>query len=172
MIIKARQYLNKNGLIALYYSFIYPYQIYCNHLWGCIYKSSLKKVVTLQNKIVRIITCSKPRDSSQPLYEQLKILKLWDINKYLIGRFMFRYCNGQIPRLFDSFISRNHDFHEHNTRISGHFHIISVKSDLNKTGIRYRGAVIWNTILHHDFNLESSEAVFVKLLKKILYDLP
>ena len=85
---------------------------------------------------------------------------------------MFRYCNGQIPRLFDSFFSRNHDFHEHNTRISGHFHIISVKSDLSKTGIRYRGAVIWNTILHHGINHESSEAVFVKLLKKILYDLP
>ena len=172
MIIKARQYLNKKGLIALYYSFIYPYLIYCNHIWGCTYKSSLKKLVTLQNKIVRIITCSKPRDSSQPLYEQLKILKLSDINKYLIGRFMFRYCNGQIPRLFDSFFFRNHDFHEHNTRISGHFHIISVKSDLSKTGIRYRGAVIWNTILHHGINHESSEAVFVKLLKKILYDLP
>ena len=85
---------------------------------------------------------------------------------------MFRYCNGQIPRLFDSFFSRNHDFHEHNTRISGHFHIISVKSDLSKTGIRYRGAVIWNTILHHGINHESAEAVFVKLLKKIVYDLP
>ena len=81
MIIKARQYLNKNGLIALYCSFIYPYLIYCNYIWGCIYKI--------------LITCSKPSDSSQSLYEQLKILKLSDINKYRIGRFMFRYCNGQ-----------------------------------------------------------------------------
>ena len=62
-----------------------------------------------------------------------------------------------------SFFSRNHDFHKQNTRISGHFHIISVKSDLSKTGIRYRGAVIWNTILHHGINHESSEAVFVKV---------
>ena len=118
------------------------------------------------------MTCSKPRVNSQPLYEQLKILKLSDINKYLIGRFMFRYCNGQIPRLFDSFFYRNHDFQEHNTRISGHFHIISVKSDLCKTGIRYRGAVNWNTILHHGINHDSSKTVFVKLLKNILYDLP
>ena len=43
MIIKAGQYLNKKGLIALYYSFIYPYLIHCNHIWECIYKSSLKK---------------------------------------------------------------------------------------------------------------------------------
>ena len=129
LIIKARQYLNKNGLVALYYSFINPYLIYWNHIWGCTYKSYIEKLVTLSNKVVRIITCSKPMDSSQPLYEQLEIFKLSDINKYLIDRFMFRYCNGQMPRLFDSFFSRNHDFHQHNTRISGHFHIISVKSD-------------------------------------------
>ena len=31
IIIKARQYLNKIGIISLYYSFIYPYLTYCNH---------------------------------------------------------------------------------------------------------------------------------------------
>ena len=43
-----------------------------------------------------MLTCfsrNKPRDSFQPVYEQLKILKLSDINKYLTGRVMFRYCN-------------------------------------------------------------------------------
>ena len=38
MIIKARQYLNKKGLIALYYSFIYPYLIYCDHILGVLIK--------------------------------------------------------------------------------------------------------------------------------------
>ena len=52
MVIKARQYFIKNGLIVLYYSFIYPYLIYCNHIWGCTYKNYPKKIVTLQNKIV------------------------------------------------------------------------------------------------------------------------
>ena len=62
---------------------------------GVFIDDKLNWKVTLQNKIVPILTCSKPRDSSQSLYEQLKILKLSDINKYRIGRFMFRYCNGQ-----------------------------------------------------------------------------
>ena len=39
MIIKARQYLNKQGMLSLYYSFIYPYLTYCNHIWGSTYKS-------------------------------------------------------------------------------------------------------------------------------------
>ena len=39
IIIKARQYLNKSGLMYLYYSFIYPYLTYCNHIWGATYKT-------------------------------------------------------------------------------------------------------------------------------------
>ena len=41
MIIKARQYLNKQGMLSLYYSFIYPYITYCIHIWGSTYKTSL-----------------------------------------------------------------------------------------------------------------------------------
>ena len=32
MIIKARNNLNKKGLITLYYSFVYPYLSHCNHI--------------------------------------------------------------------------------------------------------------------------------------------
>ena len=34
MMIKAKQYLQKEALVTLYYSFIYPYFTYCNHIWG------------------------------------------------------------------------------------------------------------------------------------------
>ena len=56
MIIKAGNYLNKNGLMALYYSFVYPYLMYCNHIWGSTYKTNLRRLVILQNKVVRLIS--------------------------------------------------------------------------------------------------------------------
>ena len=31
---KARSYLKRNALVNLYYSFIYPYLIYCIEAWG------------------------------------------------------------------------------------------------------------------------------------------
>ena len=34
MIIKARNYLNRKGLLTLYYTFVYPNLAYCNHIWG------------------------------------------------------------------------------------------------------------------------------------------
>ena len=97
MIIKARNHLNENGLVNSYYSFIYPYLTYCNHIWGSTYKTNLQKLVILQNKVVRIISHVKSRISAEPLYDQLRIMQFLDINKYLIGRFMYKYHTGKVP---------------------------------------------------------------------------
>ena len=61
--------------MALYYSFVYPYLMYCNHIWGSTYKTNLRRFVILQNKVVRIISHVKPRNSAGPLYKALNIIK-------------------------------------------------------------------------------------------------
>ena len=76
MIIEARQYLNKSGLMSLYYSFIYPYHTYCNHIWGATYKTRLKRLVMLQNKAARILSYAGNRTSSDPLYKKWILWKL------------------------------------------------------------------------------------------------
>ena len=57
MIIKARNYLNRKGLLTLYYTLVYPYLTYFNHIWGNIYQSNSKRLCVLQSKIVH--SCSK-----------------------------------------------------------------------------------------------------------------
>ena len=34
MVLKTRRYLTKTAKMTSYYSFIYPYLTYCNHIWG------------------------------------------------------------------------------------------------------------------------------------------
>ena len=162
MIIKARDYLNKDGLLALYNAFIYPYITYCNHIWGATYKSNLTRLVTLQNKIVRIICHVKPRESYKPCYQSLGILPFDMINHHLIGCFMYRFCIGKVPFLFDSFFIKNSELYNYNTRTADHLHVPIVKSDLGKTGIRYRGVIVWNEILKDGVDPDVSEAVFKK----------
>ena len=50
VILKARKTLNKSVLLNLYYSFAYPYFIYCNHVWGNTYPTNLNKMFVLQKK--------------------------------------------------------------------------------------------------------------------------
>ena len=168
MLIKARQYLNKQGLISLYYSFIYPYLTYCNHIWGSTYKTSLKRLTTLQNKAVKIIAHARWRASCDPIYKHLNIMKLAHINTYLIGRFMFRIFIGKVPESLTSLFKKNSDYHSYSTRIADLYHVPCVKLDLSKTGIKYRGTSIWNLIALEEINLEVSEAVFKKNLIRML----
>ena len=85
---------------------------------------------------------------------------------------MVRYCNNKLPVLFNSYFEYNCDYHNYNTRSAEHFHTPQIKSDLAKTGIKYRGAIIWNAILNHGIHADTFESIFVKSLKQIVDILP
>ena len=78
---KARKKLYKSTLISLYYSFSYPYFIYCDHVWRQNYPSCLERRSLIQKKLVRIITYSPFRARTEPLYFANKIwmLVIWVI---------------------------------------------------------------------------------------------
>ena len=66
------------------------------------YPSNLKKLISLQNKVVKMIGGGKMRDSSTQFYSELKILKLIDLHKLEIGvivhaqlqnKLFFKLCN-------------------------------------------------------------------------------
>ena len=128
----------------------------------------MQRLVTLQNRIVKIISHAKARDSSHPLYTQLGIMKFSYLNTYLIARSMFRYAKASVPDSFGSLFQKTSECHNHETRSADHFHIPAVTSDLGKTGIRFRGAIIWNAVLSNNVNTDVSEAVYVKFLKRLI----
>ena len=87
IIAKARTKLHKSSLISLYYSFAFPYFIYCNHVWENTYKTNLESIVRVQKKLVRIITCSPYRAHTEPLMAANNLLSVTDINVYMTCMF-------------------------------------------------------------------------------------
>ena len=128
---KARKFLKKESLLSLYYSFIYPYLIYCNHVWGNACKSYLKTLVVLQKKVVRIIAGVQPMIHTESLFIQINLLTCENLNVYLIGRLMHRIYNGKTDT-FQSLFERNEEIHNHDTRQKEHYHIPSCKTNLGK----------------------------------------
>ena len=76
--------------MVLCYSFVYLYLMYCTHIWGSTYKTTPRRLVILQNKVVRIISDVKPRNSAGPLYKALNIMKCEDINIQI--KYGLPYC--------------------------------------------------------------------------------
>ena len=53
---KVRPYLCTGTLRNLYFSFIYPYLIYCNDVWGNACSTHIGPIIKLQKRAVRTIT--------------------------------------------------------------------------------------------------------------------
>ena len=113
---------------------------------------------------VRIITFSGYRDHTDPLFYELGLLEIFEINKYVLGKFMYRWYTKQIPCLFNSLFQTVRGVHEYDTRQSCHLHIPIVKTNLGKCKLSYNGTVLWNNTLKANINPETSEAVFAKAL--------
>ena len=165
MMTKAKRALNKNALITLYYSFVYPYFTYCNQVWGCTYDTNLGGLFVLQKRVIRVISNINRRQSTRNIFPELGILEFTKVNLYLTCRFMFRWHHGDIPKLFHECFQLNSDVHDYFTRQSDHLHVPKVKSNLSQFSIRYRGATVWNAALKLKINPNTSEAVFAKTIK-------
>ena len=102
MIIKAKYYLNKNALLTLYYSFVYPYFTYCNHVWGCTSYQSWQSI-PITDKLIRIISNTRKREPISHTFDELGIIEFVKVNLYLTCRFMFRWFNRNVPIMFHHF---------------------------------------------------------------------
>ena len=165
VIIKARKYLNKDTMLSLYYSFIYPYLTYCNQVWGNTYKTYIEKIIIQQKRAIRIIAGVPRFHPTDPLFSEMKLLKFMYINKYLVGRLMFRIHNHELENIFSDFFTVNNELHTHDTRQALHYHIPSPKTNLGKSCLRYHGAVIWNKIIAMKISTKTSDFVFSRNLK-------
>jgi len=57
------------------------------------------------------------------LFNKLKVLTLFDINKLQTVCFMFKVFNQQLPNYFNDLFIPNSDIHNYNTRQGSDFHI-------------------------------------------------
>ena len=153
--------LRSESLECLYYSFIYPYMVYCNQFWGSAYKTGIEPLFILQKRAVRIILGVHPKSPSEPLSTTLKFLSYENIFKYLIGRLMHRIYHGEL-RVLHCLFYKNSDVHVHNNR---NYYMPLCRTNLGKCGLRYVGASVWNNILSVNINPNVSEIIFYRSLK-------
>ena len=87
---------------------------------------------------MRIITCSKYNAHSEPLFKELKLLKLEDIRKLQELKFYYKLVHKQLPRYFNSIsVTTINTVHQHKSRQSGNLYSDRVKHDFAKRYIRF-----------------------------------
>ena len=83
--------------------------------WGSTYKSRLNKLISKQNKFIRNILFAHSRESSDPYYKLLDLLKLDNIFKLKIATFTHKILNIKecIAVIFSDFVLPAASIHSH-----------------------------------------------------------
>ena len=105
-------------LRTLYYSMVglhsrVQYEII---LWGSTFHSTLRELEVRLNDIVRTMTSRRKFDHVSPLHKYLSLLKLQDIYKLELAKFMCQLSFNKLPKIIESAFPKIENIHNHNTR--------------------------------------------------------
>ena len=173
MLCRLRMYMNSKLLKTVYYSLIYSYIVYGIQVWGSACVTELDKILILQKRAVRIMTNNShyssqgPLAPSNPLFSDLKILKINDVFKLHVAKFIYSCLSRTTPSLFFDWFYLNYTIHEHATTSNTVIHQenyfdTGVVSYTNILHIRYSrlvnygakllkvaGPILWNSLPPH-----------------------
>ena len=122
MLYQVRGYVTEQTLIMLYHSFACNRISYGITAWGTAADKYLKEIETKLNNIVQTITWNKKFSRVTQLYKNLKLLKLRDVYKLELTKFMHQIYNNKISFLFqDKFTKLKKYIH---TRLENQAHLI------------------------------------------------
>ena len=133
----------------LYFSLIYPFLTYGILLWGLTYPTYFKPVVTLQKRILRIMTFSEPASHSEPLLKSLNLLKFSDIIHLEILSFVYQWSHKITPTCFPDYFKPISSVHSYYTRQSLNENLLVNPVHTTQYGIhslRYTGTTLWNSL--------------------------
>ncbi len=128
--------LSLSSLKTLYYTLIYPHLIYALPVWGTSKTNAtyMAPIFRAQKKIMRIITRSRPRTHSAPIFKRLSILNIFQLYSLRVTMTMHPHVYPPKPKKATAkrpIISKpnhkphhNHKYHfisqhQHATRLAG-----------------------------------------------------
>ena len=180
---KIRNIVNIDILKILYYSLIHSHLNYAIEAWGSADLTHLNILLTQQKRAMRMITLNDKRldDYSfppcNPLFNKLKVLKVQDLFKVRICKFIFNSLSKSNPSNFHNWFKLTSEIHHHNTRsksvnIDYNTHTRSIFIPTARTShyglkkTKVLGAKIWNDLPPPIRVEELSVNVFIERLKE------
>ena len=137
---KIRDFVPRNILKSLYYSFIQPYVDYNILDWSSTNTSNLECIRISLKKAVRIISFKHRQEHSAPLFKNLEILPLDHQITYRKSSFMWKLAHNQLPIKITSNFNLNVTHNNIAQRlILGNYHLPTPRLDYAKRHITFSG---------------------------------
>ena len=176
MLSKIRYYVSETSLRNIYFGIFSSLLTYGSQIWGQFSNKYICRLQRIQNKAVRIINFAKFDDSSDPLYQKSKILKIMDHVKLQNFFYVHDSLMGGLPNALKNSFQITADLSDHDTRGASQYKIALPKARTQNYGIysiKYQASAIWNTMVsvYPDEKFqEKSKAICKKFITKHFID--
>ena len=161
MFYQLRDYVKNETIRMLYYSFVYSRIQYGIAIWGTASQKLIHEVEIRQNNIVRTITRSRKFAHVTELYKKLKILKVKDVYKLELAKFMHKLFNNKLPDMFQNNFTKIGNVHTYGTRnnVITNFYLPRASKKAGQIKLQGRGTKLWNSF---DENLKKTSLLTFK----------
>ena len=155
MLYKVRPYVNERTMLTLYYSLNYSHLTYATEVWGNASKTNINRILTIQKRIVRMISYEDNRlenfllPESAPLFKKLKVMKIENIHKMKILNFVFKCLTNNLSDQFGNWFHKISNTYAHNTHSSANHNLVIPRARTTNYGIRsikFQGVKFWNEL--------------------------
>ncbi len=165
---RAKHFLPLNALKSLYYALFHSHILYCPSIYSCTSNPNIKKIFNLQKKVVRIITNSKFRDHTLPLFCSLNILPLdkliFQRKNLLMHSFIHKYSPSSFHATWASQSTINPNL---NLRNANDIILPHPRTDLFKKMPLYSLPKTWNEL--NDMKFQFNPVTFRISLNEYLF---
>ena len=118
-------------------------------VWGNAFDKHLKRLATLQNKAVKLISGSQWHNHVTPSYLKLQILKLNDLYSYEVAKLMHKRTRKKLPISLSTFFAPIKATHTRSTRLASfELNLCQPRYKSQKLGksFKYQGVKLWNSV--------------------------
>ena len=169
LILQVKNICAKGFLYKLYCAFVFPHINYGAEVYANCAKSTIDKLNTLNNKILRILLNKKYDTPNIELYRILNVLPVSLLHEMKLLELIHKchYHKRLLPVIFQQYFITNDSIYQHHTRNIQNLHIPTVNSNAGQRRCLYRGSKLWNALPDH-FKTYSSIAAFKTNVKHYL----
>ena len=140
-----RDYISKKEIQTIYYSLIYSRIKYGINIFGNAGSAKIKKIQTLQNQLLKVLSEKNYRYPTEKLHKELEFLLVEDIAKQELLTFVHNFFSNSLPPIFDNYFDTfDHPYQTRNGSKS--IRIRNHSSEMAATSVLVKGATLWNAL--------------------------
>ena len=134
VITRLKRYLPFSAMKVMFDSLVISHLQFGISCWGF----EWGRIFKLQKRALRIVTDGKYNAHTEPLFKELKLLKVKDIFNAQYLKFWYRFVNGTPPDYFRQMFTFNRDIYDIQTRIYDRLHLFPSRTSSGRNVMRHR----------------------------------